>query len=143
VEKQDGERLDAFGFHASRDGLELREVDVLERLAGGIHALVDLEAQRALDERPVLAEKEVVRIRPVDAADLVHVAKALGRHERGARAVALEHHVDRDGAAVQEKLALREMRIGAGGGMADALDDALRRGKRFLPCAKAVILNEL
>jgi hypothetical protein len=33
---------------------------VLQRLARGVHALVDLEAQRALDERAVLAEKEVV-----------------------------------------------------------------------------------
>ena len=47
-------------------------------LAVGEHALLHLEAQRALDQRLVLLEEQIVGVRPVDAADLVDVAEALG-----------------------------------------------------------------
>ena len=52
-------------------------------LAVGEHALLDFEAQRALDQRLVLLEEQIVGVRPVDAADLVDVAEALVMSERG------------------------------------------------------------
>ena len=50
------------------------------------------------------AEEQIVGFRPVDAADLVDVAKALRGDERAARAGALEDGVDRDRRAVEEEL---------------------------------------
>ena len=79
----------------------------------------------------MLAEKKVVRVGTVDAADLVDVAEALGDEERRARPGALEHRVDGDGRAVQE-----ERRIGVGAtrlrhALRDALDEMRGRGERF------------
>ena len=76
-------------------------------LAVGQHALLDLEAQRALDQRLVLLEEQIVGVRPVDAADLVDVAKAFGDEQRGLGAGALEDGVDGDGRAVQEQARAR------------------------------------
>ena len=88
----------------------------------------DLEAQRALDQRPVLLEEKIVRIRPVDASDLVDVAKALCRDERRLGAGALEQRVDGDGRAVQEEAGLLIVRAGLGDAGIDALDEM--RGRR-------------
>ena len=77
-------------------------------LAGGQHALRDLKAQIALDQRRVLAVAQVEGVGPVDAPDLIDVAKAAGGDQRGWRAAALEHGVDRHRRAVQEEVSLRE-----------------------------------
>ena len=58
-----------------------RDLGVVERLvdlAVGQHALVHFEAQRPLDQRHVLLEEQIIGVRPIDAADLVDVAKAFG-----------------------------------------------------------------
>jgi hypothetical protein len=111
VEKQDGAGLDpelCEPIAQPRDlGLVERPVD----LAVGQHPLRDLEAQRPLDQRHVLAEEQIVGVRPVDAADLVNIAKAFGDDQRGAGAGALQHRIDGDRRAVQEQ---------AGGGVAAA-----------------------
>src|SRR5262249_45173142 len=96
-------------------------------LAVGQHALLDLEAQRPLDQRLVFAEEQIVGVRPVDAADLVDVAEALGDEERGLGTRALQEVIDGDGGAVEKQsggfvVAARPRRRGM-----DALAQALRR----------------
>src|SRR5262249_8339113 len=93
----------------------------------GQYPLLDLEAQRPLDQRLVLAEEQVVGVRPVDAADLVDVAEAFGDEQRGPGAFALEDGVNGDGRAVEEEagglvIASRLRHPGI-----DALDQPFRR----------------
>src|SRR5262245_32715395 len=95
-------------------------------LAVGEHALLDLEAQRPLDQRHVLAEEQVVGVGPVDAADLVDVAKALGDEERSLRARSLEDGVDRDRRAVQEQAGRAIIAAGLLDALVDAVDQPLR-----------------
>ena len=93
-----------------------RDLGLVERpvdLAVGQHPLLDLEAQRPLDQRHMLAEEQIVGVRPVDAADLVDVAKAFGDDERGAGAGALQHRIDGDRRAVQEQAGRRRSRLPA------------------------------
>src|SRR6516162_3749500 len=84
-----------------------------------------------LDQRLVLAEEQIVGVRPVDAADLVNVAKALGNEERGVSALALQDGIDGDGGAVEEQsgrfvVAARLRHPGI-----DPLDQALRPRQRL------------
>jgi hypothetical protein len=83
-------------------------VELDEDAALGIDALAQLEAQRPLDQRLVLAKEQIVGFRPVHPADLVDVAEPLRDEERRARAGALQHGIDRDRGAVQEEPRLRK-----------------------------------
>ena len=103
VEEQDAGRLDT---EPLQHPAECRDLLLVERrldLALGQHPLLDLEPQRPLDQRLVLLEEQIVGIRPVDAADLVDVAEALGDQQRGPGALALEDGVDGDGGAVEKQ----------------------------------------
>ena len=63
VQEEDRERVDALAPRAAlRDRLELGLVERREHVARRVDPLVHLEAQRALDQRPVLAEEQVVRL---------------------------------------------------------------------------------
>ena len=107
-------------------------VERRHHLAVGAHALLDLEAQRPLDQRHVLLEIEIVGVGPVDAADLIDVAEALGRHQRGLGAGALQHGVDGDGRAVQEQAGRAAYSLPAfSTPLADAVDQTIRRRQRL------------
>src|SRR5437588_8702598 len=69
----------------------------------GQDALVDLKAQRALDQRLVLLEEQVVRIRTIDASDLVDIAEPLRDQKGGPRAGALQDGVDGNGRAMEKQ----------------------------------------
>ena len=56
-----------------------------------------LKPQGAFDQRFMLLKEQIVCIRPVDATDLVYVAKALGYEQRSSGAGAFEHRIDCDG----------------------------------------------
>src|SRR5262245_17992024 len=75
----------------------------------------------------MLPKEQIVRVGPVDAADLVDVAEAFGGEERGFGAGALQDGVDRDGRAVQEQPCRAEVAAGLLDALADAVDQALRR----------------
>ena len=86
VQKQDRDRLHALRHRVGDGRAHLLLVELDQHLALGVDALADLVAQVALDQRLVPAEEQIVGFRPVDAADLVDVAKALRGEERaGAR----------------------------------------------------------
>ena len=61
VEKQDGAGLDAEFFQLRTERRDLLVVERSVDLAVGQHPLVHLKAQRPLDQRHVLAEKQSCR----------------------------------------------------------------------------------
>ena len=124
MEEHDRDRFDAEAGELLAECVDLVIVERRPDRAVGDDALVDLEAQRALDQRLVLLEEEIVGIRPVDAADLVNVAKALGGDQRGLGAGALQERVDGDGRAVKEQPGVLVIGAGLGDAVVDALDEA-------------------
>ena len=130
VQQADGDRLDAELAQPPRDRAHLRVVERAQHLARRAHALVQLQPQAALDERRRLRPEEVVEMRHAHATQLQHVAEALRRHERSARAAALEHRVRRHRRPVHDLLerAVRAARQQLG----DAVDDGhvVRRWRR-------------
>ncbi len=131
VEEQDRGRLDAASLQQAPEARDLILVERRLDLAVGEHAFFDLEAQRALDQRFVLLEEQIVRIGPVDPADLVDVAEAVGDEQRSPRALALQDGVDRDGRAMQEQPGRAVVAPGLGDARIDALDQPLRRRQHF------------
>ena len=94
-------------FDPGRLQLVDRRIDVVriqrrQHAALRIQPLAHAQAHRALDQRLGLLPTEVVGERNADAAQLQHVAKALGRDEPGARAPALENGVGRDRGRVHD-----------------------------------------
>src|ERR1700686_4327133 len=79
----------------------------------------------------MLAEEQIVGFRTVDAADLVDVAKALRRNQRGLGAFALQQRIDGDCRAVQEQLPRAETRSGFGDARGHALDQTRGCGQRL------------
>ena len=142
VQQQDGDGLDAYGHEPVAHRVHARLVQRDVRLAFGGHALAHLETQRAFDQRQVLAEIQVVGVRPVDAPDLVDVAKALGDEQRGLRAGALDHGVDGDGRSVQEQRGVAKARTGLGYALRDALDEAPGSRQRLAEQQPAAALVE-
>ena len=131
VQEQDGDRLRTLRHRLRDHRAHLRLVERDEHLALRVHALADFETQVAVDQRLVPLEEEIVGFRPVDAADLVDVAKALRCDERAARAGALQDGVDRDRGAVQEQPRGAERCAGLGDAVLDAVDQPRRRGERL------------
>ena len=127
VEKQDCGCLDTEPLQHASQRINLRIVERRFDLAVGEHALFDLEAQRPLHQRLVFAEEQIVRIRPVDAADLVDVAESLRHQERGLGARALQDGVDGDRGAMQKQPGgfVRATRFNHAG--IDPLDQPVRR----------------
>ena len=103
MQQQDRDALVAFAGDLPAQVLDLGLVERGVNLAVRIQTLVHFVDVRAGDKRFMLLEKKVVGIRPVDAANLVGVAKAPGDQQRGPRPGTLEHGIDCDGGAVKEK----------------------------------------
>ena len=78
MQEQDRNGLYALRHRLLHGRANLRVVELDQHGALRVDPLHDLEAQSRLDQRLVLAEAEIVGLRPVDAADLVDVAEALG-----------------------------------------------------------------
>ena len=103
VQELDGDRLDVFGATARDDRIQIGHVDRRDDPAPRIDPFADIEAQMARHERHRLAETEIVKVGPVAAADLQHVAKAGGGDERRLDALAFGDGVDHRGAAMDEE----------------------------------------
>jgi hypothetical protein len=131
VQKQDRDRLYALADRVGHGGAHLVLVELDQRLAVRVHALADLVAQVAVDQRLVAAEEEIVGFRPIDAADLVDVAEALGGEERARRTCALQNGIDRDGRTLKEQTRTGEPRAGLRHPTLHA-DDEPRRGRERL-----------
>jgi hypothetical protein len=100
IEEQHGRRLDAERAEPPGERGQLGLVERTFHFAVRQHPLLDLEAKRALDQRHVFLEVEIIGVRPIDPPDLIDVTKALGDDERRAGAGALQDRVDRDRRAV-------------------------------------------
>jgi hypothetical protein len=131
MQQQHGHGLDRLPLQLARQFAHRAFVQRLVRAAVGAQPLGHLEAQRALDQRLVLVEEQVVGVGPVHAADLVDVAEALGDQQRGIGARALQQRVDRDGRAVQEQVAVAQVDVGAVQGGLDAVDQRAVGGQRL------------
>ena len=97
----------------------------------GAQTLRHFEPQRPAHQRHMLVEEQIIRIGPVHAADLVDVAEAFGRHQRGLGTGALEQRVDGDGRAVQKQMGYVEGDAGALDRRLDALDQRVMRRQRL------------
>ena len=137
VEEEDGGGFDAAAlkFVPERGdfGLVQRGVD----LAVGQHALLDFESQRPLDQRNVFLKEQVVGVRPVDAADLVDVAKAFGDEQCGFGAGAFQHRIDRNSRAVQKQPRRAVITAGFGDACGNAFDQMRRRRQRLAESERA------
>ena len=129
-QEADGDRLGVDG----RQGPEVERRDDALRP----HPLVDADAAVEGDERVGVVHLRAVQARPGLAAELQQVLEAGGRHERGARAAALEQRVRGHRRAVREALEL------AGPDRLRGGDDGLllRLGRRHLRDREAVALDE-
>ncbi len=90
----------------------------------------------------MLREEQVVGVGPVDAADLVDVAKAFGDQQRGVGAGALQQRVDGDGRAVQEQVGVLHIQPGAVQRVLDAVDEVCMRGQGLAEMQRAGALVE-
>ena len=107
IEEQDRDRFDAEAVELRPEVRNFRLVERDVDVAVGQDSLARLEAQRALDQRLVFLEEQVVGIRPVDAADFVDVAKAFGDDEGGLGAGAFQDGVDGHRRAMEEQPGVR------------------------------------
>src|SRR6478672_2430405 len=112
------------------------------RFAFGEHPLFDLEPQRPLDQRLVLAEIQIVSVRPVDAPDLVDVAETLGNKECGLGAFALQNGIDGDGRAMEKQAGGLVAAAGLFDPGIDAFDQTVRCRQRLAECQLAGSLVE-
>src|SRR5262249_955495 len=102
VEKQNCDGLNPDLLQPSAVSFDLALGGRQPDLALGQNAFLDLEAKLPLHQRLMLLKEQVVRVRPVDAANLVNVAKAFGDQERGFGPRTLQDGVDGYGRAVKE-----------------------------------------
>ena len=125
MDEVDHERLGALRPEPARRLAHLALGEGHDHLALGVHALVDLEAQIARDQR-LEATLEPVRRGARAAPQLEHVAEAPRRDEPRPRALALEQRVGRGGRPVHDHLELgrprrraRQRRLHTGGLVGD------------------------
>ena len=142
VEKQDRSRLHAKPIQHAAEARDLRVVERCLDFAVGQHPLLDLEPQRPLDQRLVLAEIQIVRVRPVDAPDLVDVAETLGNKECGLGAFALQNGIDGDGRAMEKQPGGLVAAAGLFDPGIDAFDQTVRCRQRLAECQLAGSLVE-
>jgi hypothetical protein len=102
VEEADCDGLDSGFAQARRQDAALGLVQRAQHGAVGQDALVELEAEAALDEGRRLAPEEVVHVRDAKPAQLEHVPEPGRGDERGRAAAPLEDGVRRDGRAVDD-----------------------------------------
>ena len=118
MQEADGDRLDARSAQAGGERAALLLVERADDGAVRGDALVQLEAEVALDERRRLAPEEVVHVRDPQPAQLEHVAEAGGRDERRRRCRAA-----RARRSSPPSCRGRPRRRAAGGEAGDRLDD--------------------
>ncbi len=127
---------DAFDFLRAQGGDRLQHRALIERQqhrAVGRDALAHRQPPLARYQRRRLLQVEVVLLEAALGAELDRVAKALGGQERGARALALDQRVGREGGAVDDDLDVTGTNPGRFERGADALEHRLlgrrRRGE--------------
>ena len=114
----------------------------MQDFAGGGDAFMNFIAQRARDQRLMFAEIQIVGFRPIDPADLINVAEAGRDDERGARARAFQHGVNRNRRSMQEQRRIAENRIGPGDAVVDSVNEPLGCGQCFAEAKRPRALVE-
>ena len=123
VDQRHGHRLHVELGDAARDGPHRGFVQRPPHGAVHVHALRHREAQLARHQRPGLDDVDVVLVEAALVRDLDHVAEAVSRNERGARALALDDGVGGERGAVHEHADVAERQARLRQRAAGALDD--------------------
>ena len=131
MQKQHRDRLDVLRLDLGRDRARVRVIERPFHRTVVEHALLHFEAQRARNQRHVFAKREVERLGPVHAADLVDVPEAFRRDERGLGTLALEDRVDRDGRPVNDELRVARRAAGHPDRIEDTAHEIVRRAERL------------
>ena len=116
-------------------------VERREHLAGRVEPFVDFEAQITRYQRNRPFEKKIVTFRPIAAADLVHVAKAFGRDQSRARALALEYGVDRYRRTVHEETRAGDVDTRPTQAIVDAAGQIVRSRQRLAAKDLRIIID--
>ena len=113
VQELDGDRLDSFGLRqrAMIGSRSVTSSGATIRPFASIRSRISKRRWRGT-KGTCLTETEIVKVGPVAAADLQHVAKASGGNERRLDALAFGDGVDHRGAAMDEKTDLAPLRCG-------------------------------
>jgi hypothetical protein len=127
VQEQNRDRFDLLALESVGQRKKLGLVERLGDAAVGIKALRHFVAMPPRHQREMLLEEQIIGVGPIDAADLVDVAKAARRDQRGLGAGALQHGVDGDRGAVQEQAGIGKSGARLGDAIGDALDHRRRR----------------
>jgi len=90
-------------------------------------AFLYLKPERPFDQRFVFLEIQIVGVGPVDAADFIDVAKAIGGDQRSPGAGALQDRVDGNSGAMQKEIGRGIIAAGLGDTCADAVDQPIWR----------------
>jgi hypothetical protein len=90
------------------------------------HALANLTAPPARNERRRALEVEIVEPGEAKPSDLEQIAEALGGQETGPGTAALEDSVGRDGGAVDDLADVARRNAGLGRQLSHAVDDRAR-----------------
>ncbi len=131
VQQADGDRLYALGAEQRQRLVERGKVQRRDLVAVIIHPLDDLAAEIALHERGRLLVSEIEEVRPVTAADLDGIAKALGGDQPDLGALALGQRVDDDRGAMGEEIDRADIDLGLFQNVENALFKIRRRGVGF------------
>ena len=127
----DGDRAEALVARAASRGAERVGIERLELLARVVQPPADLDDVRARQQRPRLAEVDVVEPRPVAAGDVVDVAGTARGEQHHALPAALQERVEALGRAVDGEgdVARRGDHLLEAG--EDALGQVVRRRRRL------------
>ena len=131
VQEEDSDCLDVKLLELARQFQDLGVLERTENFAIRKDAFIDLEPHGPFDQRFMFLEKKIVCVGPIDPADLVDVAKSLGRYQRGPRAGALEQRIDGYGRAMQEQTRVRERDTGPADGGINSIDKLIGCGQAF------------
>ena len=131
MQQQYRDRLDAFFAQTLAGGPDVVLIQRLVDIALGKQSFMNFEPERALDQGDVFLEKQVIGIGPVDAPDLVYVAKALCDQQGCTGARAFQHRIDGDRGAVQENVCIGECGFGLGGPGGNAVNQGFGCRERF------------
>ena len=136
VQEADGDRLDAFGDQALRDGAHLGGFERREHVAVAVHAFGHFQAMAARHQRIREVQEQVVDVVALLGAHLQDVAEAARGDQAEARAAALDQGVGDQRGAVDDVADVGERQAGGAQQLGEAFQRAdgwvVRRGQALV-----------